>query len=410
MRRRRRRRRRERWRRRWRRRERDESAGGGEGAGSRRVVRAVAIRIVLGGRASYRSSAPPRGGEIPRRQRRRPRRRGEASRAPAQPRSRTTSTPTRSRTLTRPRAWASPASSINARRPRDAATTEVATTATAVEAYVVVLIVVSAEGRMGASLSSASAEDWPTSRLVSLSAESRGGDDSRLDRARARGGAERRRRRAIGVYGARSRPPRRFTATGAKLLKQEQSAKGTGGTQRSAETRAALPPRRRRGPSDPPPPIRRRVRRRRRAKPTRAPRARREPGRTRRDAGRRSNSSDLDRIRSIRIGIRLYRHRDRDPLLLSRDFAADATTTRRRIVYTLRRWRRPGRRRTPVGRTPGGSRLTRARGEQRDGAGTPRKAALGGRQTELRQSAAARPSSRWAPRDSRRVAHPSRDW
>ena len=249
---------------------------------------------------------------------------------------------------------------------RDAATTEVATTATA-EASASS----SSSSRRGKEwahlLPRASAEDWPMSRLASSSAESRGGDDSEAgSSARA---MERKLEEAASDWGLRERGPaaEAFYRNRAKLLKQEQRRK----------EREAL--------KDP----LKRVRRFHRvaagtaaanaagpgsaanAAASAARRAKFDSGgsgssRTTTDAARRGTAFEFVGSGSG-SGSAFGSAFGSGSALLSRDFAADATTTRRRIVYTPPAMAETGSKTgRSSGRTHGGSAVRRERGESRE--------------------------------------------
>ena len=249
---------------------------------------------------------------------------------------------------------------------RDAATTEVATTATA-EASASS----SSSSRRGKEwahlLPRASAEDWPMSRLASSSAESRGGDDSEVgSSARA---MERKLEEAASDWGLRERGPaaEAFYRNRAKLLKQEQRRK----------EREAL--------KDP----LKRVRRFHRvaagtaaanaagpgsaanAAASAARRAKSDSGasgssRTTTDAVRRGTAFEFVGSGSG-SGSAFGSAFGSGSALLSRDFAADATTTRRRIVYTPPAMAETGSKTgRSSGRTRGGSAVRRERGESRE--------------------------------------------
>ena len=248
---------------------------------------------------------------------------------------------------------------------RDAATTEVATTATA-EASASS----SSSSRRGKEwahlLPRASAEDWPMSRLASSSAESRGGDDSEVgSSARA---MERKLEEAASDWGLRERGPaaEAFYRNRAKLLKQEQRRK----------EREAL--------KDP----LKRVRRFHRvaagtaaanaAGPGSAANAAASAARRKSDSGASGSSrTTTDAVRrgtafefvgsGSGSGSAFGSAFGSGSALLSRDFAADATTTRRRIVYTPPAMAETGSKTgRSSGRTRGGSAVRRERGESRE--------------------------------------------
>ena len=224
-----------------------------------------------------------------------------------------------------------------------------------------------AEGKEWAHLlPRASAEDWPMSRLASSSAESRGGDDSEVgSSARA---MERKLEEAASDWGLRERGPaaEAFYRNRAKLLKQEQRRK----------EREAL--------KDP----LKRVRRFHRvaagtaaanaAGPGSAANAAASAARRKSDSGASGSSrTTTDAVRrgtafefvgsGSGSGSAFGSAFGSGSALLSRDFAADATTTRRRIVYTPPAMAETGSKTgRSSGRTRGGSAVRRERGESRE--------------------------------------------
>ena len=252
-----------------------------------------------------------------------------------------------------------------------------------------------AEGKEWAHLlPRASAEDWPMSRLASSSAESRGGDDSEVgSSARA---MERKLEEAASDWGLRERGPaaEAFYRNRAKLLKQEQRRK----------EREAL--------KDP----LKRVRRFHRvaagtaaanaAGPGSAANAAASAARRKSDSGASGSSrTTTDAVRrgtafefvgsGSGSGSAFGSAFGSGSALLSRDFAADATTTRRRIVYTPPAMAETGSKTgRSSGRTRGGSAVRRERGRAERWGGDAAKA-LGGRRTELRARAPGR-ARRWS--------------